>query len=49
VTSSAAAAGAWELSQAGAFGADDTIVLLGTEAGNKDADMIRSRLMAKGM
>jgi threonine synthase len=49
VTSAAAAAGAWELAQNGEFGADDTIVLLNTGAGNKDADVIRSRLMARGM
>lgn len=49
VASSAAATGAWELSQDGEFGEDDTVVLLNTIAGNKDADVIRSRLMAKGM
>ncbi|WP_276257916.1 threonine synthase [Haloglomus litoreum] len=49
VASAAAAAGAWELSQDETFGEDDTIVLLGAGAGNKDADTIRSRLMAKGM
>jgi len=49
VTCAAAASGAWELAQEGEFGEDDTIVLLNTGAGNKDADMIRSRLMARGM
>jgi threonine synthase len=49
VASAAAAAGAWELSQVETFGDDDTIVLVGAGAGNKDADTIRSRLMAKGM
>jgi threonine synthase len=49
VTCAAAASGAWELAQNGEFGADDTIVLLNTGAGNKDADVIRSRLMARGM
>jgi threonine synthase len=49
VAGAAAAAGAWALSRAGEFGTDDTVVLLSTAAGNKDADLIRSRLMAKGM
>jgi threonine synthase len=49
VPCAAAASGAWELARTGEFDEDDTIVLLNTGAGNKDADLIRSRLMAKGM
>jgi threonine synthase len=45
----AATAGAWELAENGAFDADDTVVLLNTAAGNKDADIIRSRLMSRGI
>ena len=44
-----AAAGAWDLADAGSFGPDDTVVLLNTAMGNKDADIIRSRLMSQGM
>ncbi|MFC7177255.1 threonine synthase [Halosegnis marinus] len=49
VTCSAAASGAWELSERGDFGEDDTVVLLNTGAGSKDADVIRSHLMSKGI
>jgi threonine synthase len=44
-----AAAGAWDLADAGSFGPDDTVVLLNTAMGNKDADIIRSRLMSQGI
>jgi threonine synthase len=44
-----AAAGAWELADAGAFEPDDTVVLLNTATGNKDADIVRSRLMSQGI
>ncbi|MCQ4333715.1 pyridoxal-phosphate dependent enzyme [Natronomonas sp. F2-12] len=44
-----AAAGAWELADRGAFGADDTVVILNTATGNKDADIVRSRLMSQGI
>jgi threonine synthase len=49
VACGAATAGAWELAENGAFDADDTVVLLNTAAGNKDADIIRSRLMSRGI
>ncbi|WP_255198878.1 threonine synthase [Halorarius litoreus] len=49
VTCAAAASGAWSLAQDGAFSEDDTVVLLNTGAGSKDADVIRSHLMSKGI
>ncbi|WP_255150466.1 threonine synthase [Halorarius halobius] len=49
VTCAAAASGAWDLAQDGAFDADDTVVLLNTGAGSKDADVVRSHLMSKGI
>ncbi|WP_435317796.1 threonine synthase [Haloarchaeobius sp. TZWSO28] len=48
-TCAAAASGAWELSQRGEFGEDDTIVLMNTGTGNKDDDVLRSHLMGKGI
>ncbi len=48
-TAAAAASGAWELAERGEFGADDTVVLLNTGAGNKDADVLRSHLMGQGV
>jgi threonine synthase len=45
----AAASGAWELADRGAFGEDDTVVLLNTGTANKDADVLRSHLMSKGI
>jgi len=49
VTCSAAASGAWALAERGDFDEDDTVVLLNTGAGSKDADVIRSHLMSKGI
>ncbi|MFB6119041.1 threonine synthase [Halosegnis sp.] len=49
VTCSAAASGAMALADRDAFGPDDTVVLLNTGAGSKDADVIRSHLMSKGI
>lgn len=49
VACGAATAGAWELAESGVFDADDTVVLLNTAAGNKDADIVRSRLMSRGI
>ena len=49
VTCSAATSGAQTLAQEGEFGEDDTVVLLNTGAGSKDADVIRSHLMSKGI
>jgi threonine synthase len=48
-TSAAAASGAWELAEQGAFDETDTVVLVNTGAGNKEADVLRSHLMRKGV
>ncbi len=48
-TCAAAASGAWELARQGEFGEDDTVVILNTGAGNKDADILRSHLMGQGV
>ena len=44
-----AAAAAWDLAADGAFDTDDTVVVLNTATGNKDADIVRSRLMSQGI
>jgi threonine synthase len=49
VTCAAAAAGAWKLAEGGHLDPDDTVVLLNTATGNKDADVARSHLMGKGI
>jgi len=49
VTCAAAASGARALAEDGEFGPDDTVVLLNTGAGNKDADVLRSHLMGQGV
>jgi len=49
VTCAAAASGAWALAREGEFDEDDTVVLLNTATGNKDADVVRSHLMGKGI
>ena len=43
-TCAAAAAGAFSLAESGEFDSEDTVVLLNTGAGNKDADTLRSHL-----
>jgi len=48
-TCAAAASGAWALADRGEFDEDDTVVLLNTGAGNKDADVLRSHLMGQGI
>ena len=48
-TAAAAASGAWELAQQDEFGADDTVVIMNTGTANKDADVVRSHLMGKGL
>ena len=48
-TSAAAASGAWQLAEDNEFGPDDTVVILNTGAGNKEADVLRSHLMRKGI
>jgi len=49
VNAGIAFAGAWELADAEAFGSDETVVLLNTEAGVKTADLLRSHLMGQGV
>jgi threonine synthase len=48
-TCAAAASGAWALAEDGAFDADDIVVLVNTGTGNKEADVLRSHLMGKGI
>ncbi|MUV61519.1 threonine synthase [Halobacterium sp. CBA1126] len=48
-TCAAAASGASALADDGAFGEDDTVVILNTGSANKDADVLRSHLMSKGI
>jgi threonine synthase len=48
-TCAAAASGAWDLAQDGEFDEDDTVVIMNTGTGNKDADVVRSHLMGKGL
>lgn len=47
-TAGAALSGVRALRDRGDLGAEDTVVVLGTGAGNKDADVLRSHLMAHG-
>ena len=49
IATGTAAAGAWELRERGELDADETVVLVNTATGNKDADIVRSRLMGRGM
>ncbi|WP_435062099.1 threonine synthase [Halobaculum sp. EA56] len=46
-TCAAAVSGAFALAERGDLGADDTVVLLNTGAGNKDVDTLRSHLGAR--
>ncbi|WP_277554854.1 threonine synthase [Halobaculum limi] len=46
-TCASAVSGAFELAARGELGADDTVVLLNTGAGNKDVDTLRSHLGAR--
>lgn len=48
-TCAVAGSGAWDLAENGEFGPDDTVVLLNTGAGNKQADVLRSHLMGQGV
>ncbi|MEF8881518.1 MAG: threonine synthase [Halapricum sp.] len=48
-TCGAAASGARELAEQGVFGSDDTVVLVNTATGNKESDVLRSRLMSRGI
>ncbi len=44
-----AAAAAWELADDGTFDSEDTVVIVNPASGNKDADIVRSRLMSRGI
>lgn len=48
-TGGAAAAGAWALSERGAFDDDETVVVVNADAGVKTADLLRSHLMSQGV
>ena len=48
-TCAAAASGALELAERGAFDGDETVVLVNTATGNKEADVLRSHLMSQGI
>jgi threonine synthase len=48
-SAAAAASGAWELAERGAFDGDETIVIVNTGSGNKEADVLRSHLMSQGV
>lgn len=45
----AAAAGAWDWSEAGEFDGEETVVLLNTDSGVKTPDVLRSHLMGQGV
>jgi threonine synthase len=49
VTGGAAVAGARALADRGTFAADDVVVLVNSVTGNKEADLLRSHLMSKGI
>ncbi|WP_226480193.1 threonine synthase [Natrinema amylolyticum] len=48
-SAAAAASGAWELAEHGAFDGSETVVIVNTGAGNKEADVLRSHLMSQGV
>lgn len=48
-SAAAAVSGAIELAENGAFEESDTVVLISTATGNKEADVLRSHLMRKGI
>ncbi|SER79970.1 threonine synthase [Natrinema salaciae] len=48
-SAAAAASGAWELAERGTFDGDETIVIVNTGSGNKEADVLRSHLMGQGV
>ncbi|WP_254862098.1 threonine synthase [Halovivax gelatinilyticus] len=48
-TCAAAASGTWKLAEADEFGPDDTVAIVNTGSGNKDADVLRSHLMSQGV
>ncbi|GAB3024434.1 threonine synthase [Natronobiforma cellulositropha] len=48
-SAAAAASGAWELGEQGVFDGDETVVIVNTAAGTKEADVLRSHLMGQGV
>ncbi len=48
-SAAAAASGAWELAERGVFDGSETVVIVNTGAGNKEADVLRSHLMSQGI
>ncbi|WP_276252860.1 threonine synthase [Halomontanus rarus] len=48
-SSAAAPSAVWKLAEGGAFDGSETIVLVNTIAGNKEADVLRSHLMGQGI
>jgi threonine synthase len=48
-TGGAAVSGARELAEDGAFGASETVVLVNPATVNREADLLRSRLMSEGV
>lgn len=49
VAAGTAAAAAWQLRERGELSGEDVVVLINPATGNKDADIIRSRLMSRGI
>lgn len=48
-SAAAAASGVWELAERGEFDGDETVVIVNTGSGNKEADVLRSHLMSQGV
>ncbi|WP_226007534.1 threonine synthase [Natrinema salinisoli] len=48
-SAAAAASGAWKLAERGTFDGDETVVIVNTGSGNKEADVLRSHLMSQGV
>jgi threonine synthase len=48
-TCAAAASGVWALAERGEFSGDETVVIVNTGTGNKEADVLRSHLMSQGI
>lgn len=48
-SAASAASGAWELAEHGAWSGGETVVIVNTASANKEADVLRSHLMGKGI
>ncbi|MFC4990266.1 threonine synthase [Saliphagus infecundisoli] len=48
-SAASAASGAWELAEQGTWNGDETVVIVNTASANKEADVLRSHLMGKGI